>query len=129
MADPIRKRTQDELTPAEGAATPGLDRRVAFAEEGHWLGHVEAAPRTMSGWHHHGDNVTLGYVLKGQISFEFGPGGSESVTVGAGEFFEVPRHTVHREGNAADEPGEVVIVRAGQGPVVFPAEGPEPPSR
>lgn len=80
----------------------------------------------MSGWHHHGDNVTLGYVLEGTISLEFGPGGAERVEVRAGEYFEVPAHLVHREGNTAAEPGEVILGRVGQGPVVFPVDGPEP---
>ncbi len=52
-----------------------MRRRVAFEADGHWFGHVEAAPETMSGWHHHGDNVTMGYVLQGKVTLEFGPDG------------------------------------------------------
>jgi uncharacterized RmlC-like cupin family protein len=102
-----------------------LTRRTAFEGDGHWFGHVEAAPETMSGWHHHGDNVTMGYVLKGSLTFEFGPGGSQKVEVHEGEFFQVPKHTVHREGNRSREAGEVVISRVGEGPLVFPADGPD----
>ena len=58
MREPVRKLREDELREAEG--TPGLKRRVAFEAQGHWFGHVEAEPETMSGWHHHGDNVTMG---------------------------------------------------------------------
>jgi hypothetical protein len=64
MSEPVRKLTDGELREAQG--TPGLTRRTAFEGDGHWFGHVEAAPVTMSGWHHHGDNVTMGYVLKGK---------------------------------------------------------------
>jgi mannose-6-phosphate isomerase-like protein (cupin superfamily) len=61
------------------------NRRVAFEALGHWFGHVEAEPETMHGWHHHGDNITVGYVLKGEITLEFGPGGREQVEVNEGE--------------------------------------------
>jgi mannose-6-phosphate isomerase-like protein (cupin superfamily) len=74
-----------QLREAEG--TPGLRRRVAFEADGHWFGHVEAAPETMSGWCHHGDNVTMGYVLQGKVTLEFGPDGSEQVEVNEGEYF------------------------------------------
>lgn len=123
MSEPVTKRVDSELSAAEGS--PGLNRRTAFEGDGHWFGHVEAAPQAMSGWHHHGENVTMGYVVKGTIAFEFGPGGSERVEVNEGEFFRVPAYTVHREGNASAEPGEVVITRVGHGPLVFPLDGPD----
>ena len=123
MSDPVRKLTDDDLTEAQG--TPGLARRTAFEGDGHWFGHVEAEPETMSGWHHHGENVTMGYVLKGTVTLEFGPGGRDKVEVSEGEYFEVPKNTVHREGNASTESGEVVIARVGEGQLVFPVEGPE----
>lgn len=124
MGDPVRKVVDSELRDAQG--TPGLHRRTAFEADGHWFGHVEAEPETMSGWHHHGENVTMGYVLKGAVTLEFGPGGGERVEVREGEFFEVPKHTVHREGNASPEAGEVIIARVGEGQLVFPVEGPDP---
>ena len=37
----------------------------------------------------------------------------------------VPKHTVHREGNMGSSAAEVVLVRIGTEPVVFPADGPE----
>lgn len=122
--DRVEVLGDEELRAAVG--TPGIVRRVAFEDDVSWFGHVVAEPETMSGWHHHGDNVTLGYVLRGRARLEFGPGGGESVVVEAGQYFRVPPNTVHREGNTDDEPGEVVIVRVGQGPPVFPADGPDP---
>lgn len=124
MSEPVRVVRDDELREAEG--TPGMTRRVAFEGHDHWFGHVEASPETMSGWHHHGDNVTIGYVLKGQLDLEFGPGGRDRVVAKQGEYVEVPKWVVHREGNMTTLPGEVVLVRFGRGPLVFPAEGPEP---
>jgi uncharacterized RmlC-like cupin family protein len=124
MSDPVRVISDAQLNEAQGS--PGLIRKVAFEGHGHWFGHAEAAPEMMSGWHHHGENVTIGYVLKGQFTFEFGPGGTQRVEVHEGEYFQVPSHVVHREGNLSSTPGEVVIVRIGEGPVVFPVDGPEP---
>ncbi len=77
MRESVRKLREDQLRGAKGS--PGLTRRVAFESHGHWFGHVEAEPETMSGWHHHGDNVTMGYVLKGKVTLEFGAGGQEKV--------------------------------------------------
>ena len=124
MSEPVRVVTDAQLREAQG--TPGLIRRVAFEQDGHWFGHVEAAPETMSGWHHHGENVTIGYVLKGHITLEFGPAGAQRVEAHEGEYFRVPKHAVHREGNLSSSTGEVVLVRIGEGPVVFPMSGPEP---
>jgi uncharacterized RmlC-like cupin family protein len=120
MREPVRKLRDHQLREAEG--TPGLGRRVAFEADGHWFGHVEAAPETMSGWHHHGDNVTMGYVLQGKVTLEFGPDGSEQVEVNEGEYFEVPKHLVHREGNMSTGTGEIILTRVGEGPVVFPVD-------
>lgn len=109
MRQRVRKLGDEELRTAE--STPGLNRRVAFEANGHWFGHVEAEPETMSGWHHHGDNVTIGYVLGGKITLEFGPGGQEQVEVNEGEYFEVPKQLVHREGNMSAASAEIILGR------------------
>lgn len=124
MSEAVQVLSDDHLRQAEG--TPGLARRVAFEDEGHWFGRVEAAPETMSGWHHHGNNVTVGYVLKGEVTLEFGRGGRDRVVAKEGDYFEVPRNVVHREGNRATVAGEAIVVRIGDGPVVVPVEGPDP---
>lgn len=124
MSDDVRVLSDSELREATG--TPGLHRRVAFESDEYWFGHVDAEPETISGWHHHGQNVTIGYVLNGQIRLEFGPGGSQSVEVHAGEYFTVPAEVIHREGNLSDTSAEVVLVRIGEGPPVFPVDGPAP---
>ncbi len=124
MGDRVVGISPDELQEAQG--TPGLRRWVAHETGSHWMGRVEAAAETMSGWHHHGDNTTLGYVLSGSVTLEFGPGGTERVDVGTGEYFVVPPNTIHREGNTAAEDAEALVIRYGEGPPVFPAEKPEP---
>lgn len=110
----------------EATGTPGLHRRVAAEDDGYWFGHVTADAGALSGWHHHGETVTIGYVLKGRVRFEFGPGGHQGIEAGEGEYFVVPARLVHREGNLTGEEGEVVLVRVGEGPPVFPVDGPDP---
>jgi uncharacterized RmlC-like cupin family protein len=124
MSAPVRRIGPGDL--GDAVSTPGIIRHVADESGSHWMGRVESEPNTMSGWHHHGDHTTLGYIVSGTARLEFGPGGTEAVTVSAGDFFVVPPATIHREGNPTDQPGEAVIVRYGAGPPVFPADGPEP---
>lgn len=58
MDEAVQALTDDELQEAVG--TPGLHRRVAFESDDHWFGYVRADPDAFSGWHHHGDTVTIG---------------------------------------------------------------------
>lgn len=124
MTDEVRVLTPEQLQDAQG--TPGMHRRSAFVSDGHWFGHVETEPDTMSGWHHHGEMVTLGYVVKGTVRIEYGAGGQDSVEAAAGDYFLVPPGTIHREGNPIGTPGEIVLVRIGEGEPVFPVDGPAP---
>jgi uncharacterized RmlC-like cupin family protein len=55
---------------------------------------------------------------------ESGPGGSSVVDAGPGDYLLVPAHVVHREGNPGDEPGDIVVVRAGKGESLFNVDGP-----
>lgn len=119
----VRVLSDEDLRDAVG--TPGLHRRVAAEDAGYWFGHVKADADTFSGWHHHGEMVTLGYVLSGTVRFEFGPGGHDTVEVGAGQYFVVPPHAIHREGNLTDEEAEVILARFGDGDPVFPVDGPD----
>jgi uncharacterized RmlC-like cupin family protein len=123
MADRIEVVTNGGLQ--AGPATAGMTRSEAFATEGLWAGEVRTEARAFSGWHHHGEYTTCGRVLAGRLRFEFGPGGDEIVEASAGDFFMVPPHTVHREGNPSSEEQLIVVVRSGSGPTVINVEGPE----
>jgi uncharacterized RmlC-like cupin family protein len=68
----------------------------------------------------------LGYVVRGRLRFEFGPGGAESTEVEEGGFFHVPVGLVHRDVNPLDEPQEFVIAFVGEGPLVVNLDGPQP---
>jgi mannose-6-phosphate isomerase-like protein (cupin superfamily) len=48
------------------------------------------------------------------------------VVARAGDFFVVPPHTVHREGNPGSEEQVLVGVRVGSGPTVINVEHPDP---
>ena len=122
MSDGVRLIRSADLTP--GPATPGMERFEAFADDSLWMGDVQAAPGSVSGWHHHGEHNTVGRVLSGTLRFEFGSGGNESVEVGPGDYFVVPPGVVHREGNPGADDGLVVLVRHGTGPTVVNVDGP-----
>jgi hypothetical protein len=55
---------------------------------------------------------------------EFGPGGSERVEVGEGDFICSPAHLIHRESVAPD--GGVIVRVGGVGATVINVEGPDP---
>jgi hypothetical protein len=102
-----------------------MQRGQAFAHDGIWAGFVVFPGGATTGWHHHGDYATYGYVTGGGMTVEFGPGGpswSRSARVTSSTS---PR-LVHRE-SVAPEGGEGVIVRVGGvGATVFNVEGPDP---
>jgi uncharacterized RmlC-like cupin family protein len=123
-ADPARLvRPADRV---EGERTPGMTREQAIAVDGMWAGLVRTEAHMMTGWHHHADYDTTVYVVDGSLRMESGPGGTEVVDAGPGDFVHVPKGAIHREGNPSDEESRVVVVRAGSGPAVVNVDGPAP---
>jgi uncharacterized RmlC-like cupin family protein len=120
----VRKIAPDERV--EGQPTPGMRRETAVETANLWTGYATTDPRMTSGWHHHGQYESSIYVLSGRLRMEFGPGGTEVLNAGPGDFLFVERMAIHREGNPSDEPGHIVVTRAGTGPAVINVEGPEP---
>lgn len=123
MSDPVEIVSNDDLK--AGPATPGMSRAEAFTTDDVWVGEVRTDAGTMSGWHHHGEHATYGRVLSGSARVEFGPGGATTLDAGPGDYFFVPPHTVHREGNPGDDEQVLMVVRLGSGPSVTNVEGPE----
>jgi uncharacterized RmlC-like cupin family protein len=123
MAESIRIVSKDALE--GGPPTAGMARKTAIAGEDVWMGEVRTDPGAMSGWHHHGEHTTYGYVVDGKVRVEFGPNGNESLEGGPGDFFMVPPHTVHREGNPGSEEHVLVALRMGTGPSVINVDGPD----
>ena len=108
--------------------TPGMLRERAIDIEGMWAGFVRTAPRMTSGWHHHRDYDTSIYVASGTLRMESGPGGADVVTAKAGDFVDVPKGAIHREGNDGDEESHLVVVRAGHGVPTVNVDGHAPPT-
>jgi uncharacterized RmlC-like cupin family protein len=121
---------QDQIlvvTPGDrkaGPSTPGMDRQQAVATDSMWSGYVRTEPGMVSGWHHHGEYESVIYVLSGLLRMEFGPGGSNTVEAGPGDFVLVPNGVVHRESNLSAEPGDLIVVRAGRGESTINVDGP-----
>ncbi|HEV8655163.1 MAG TPA: cupin domain-containing protein [Candidatus Limnocylindria bacterium] len=109
---------------AQTSQTTGMVREEAFKSDTMWAGVAHNAPKAFSGWHHHGDYESAIYVLNGHVRIECGPGGRTVLDGGPGDFLLIPAHEVHREGNPTDGTTEIVLVRAGQGEVVFNVDGP-----
>jgi quercetin dioxygenase-like cupin family protein len=111
----------------EGASSPGIVRHRAFEGDGLVVLRSRAEPGTVSGWHNHGDYWVYGYIVAGTARFESGPGGRDAASVGPGDFFAVPPHTVHRESNPSPtESLEVILFLRGTGATVLNVEGREP---
>ena len=113
-----------ENPPAE--QTTNIQRGQAFAHDGVWAGFVVFPGGASTGWHHHGDYATYGYVTSGGMTVEFGPGGSELVEIGEGDFIYIPGHLVHRESVAPDGGAGALVRVGGVGTTVFNVEGPDP---
>jgi uncharacterized RmlC-like cupin family protein len=122
MSQDVRLITPDQRV--EGAPTPGMTREEAIATDHMWAGVARTDAGMVSGWHHHGEYESTIYVLEGALRMEFGPGGSEVLDAGPGDFLYVAPHAIHREGNPTEEEAHIVVVRSGSGEPVFNVDGP-----
>ena len=121
----IRGLKKDILS--EGPGSPGISRHLAFRGEDFLVVRSRVDPGVVSGWHHHGDYDVYGYVVSGSARFENGPGGRDAISVGPGDFFNVPARMVHRDVNPSGTEGqEVILFLRGSGPMVVNVEGPDP---
>jgi uncharacterized RmlC-like cupin family protein len=118
----VRIVVSTELT--ESVPTPGMERREGIAGETKIIA-VRTGPGLMSGWHHHADHATYGYIISGRLRLESGPAGSSVVEGGPGDFFIVPPRTVHRECNPSTEEQVIVGFRVGTGETVVNVDGPD----
>jgi uncharacterized RmlC-like cupin family protein len=108
----------------EAIPTPGMVRRGGSIAEHVRVIHAVTAPGSTSGWHHHGEQETVGYVLAGRLRLEWGAAGELSVEAGPRHFFRVPPGVVHRESNPDVAEQVVVGFRIGTGVSVVNVDGP-----
>jgi len=123
MAENVRRIAPEDRT--QGTATSGMTREEAVSTDGMWAGLVTTEPGMVSGWHHHGDHETVIYVLSGALRMESGPGGSDVVDAGSGDFLFVALGAIHRESNPSDDESRCIVVRSGTGAPVVNVDGPE----
>jgi uncharacterized RmlC-like cupin family protein len=113
----------------ERRAATGLPQgsigREAFADAGGWVGFIALDPGATSHWHHHGEWVSYAVVHRGVLRWEFGPDGTDAIEVAAGDTGRMPAWRVHRDVSAGDEPLEMVLFRAGRGPLTIDVDGPD----
>jgi len=113
----------------ETTQTPGMRREEAIRTPTMWAGLAYTAPRTFSGWHHHGKYESVIHVLRGVVRLEFGRGGERILEATPGETLYVAPGEIHREGNPADEESEILVVRGGKGEIVVNVAGPSATTR
>ena len=111
----------------EAPSTPGILRELAFSSKRAIFIRAKVAGNIATGWHHHGDREVFGYVVRGRLRFEYGPGGKETTNVDTNGYFHLPPSIIHRDVNAWPEEQELVIAFVGTGPLVVNVDGPEPP--
>lgn len=115
----------DQRTRLPGPPGSPFMRDQMFADEHVWVGVVTTEPGGASPWHHHGAHDTYAYMLEGEATVEFGPGGQERLTARAdGSLLRLPAGLAHREINTGSTTNRILIVRVGEGPAVVPLEGP-----
>lgn len=110
----------------EPAGTAGVYRNEVFETKDVVMVQSRVAGGVTTGWHHNGDRHVFGYVVRGHARMEYGPGGTESVALDAGDFVRVPPRTVRRIVNPTSEDWEIVISFVGTGPYAVAVDSPQP---
>ncbi len=110
-----------------GPVTPDMQRLIRDRDGrfAGWAGWIRNDAGDVSGWHHHAANDTYVYVIRGSVTIHFGPHGGESVVASAGDFFNVPPETVHRETTGQDTDLDAFVFRVGGEPEHVDMDGPE----
>lgn len=109
-------------------AAPGqpFGGQPVFDIPGTHVGLTRLAPGAVTPWHHHCDCNFFGYVIRGAVTLQFGPGGLESEQVPAGRFLRIPPRLIHRDLNETHETTLIATWCVGQGPRSAAVDGPEP---
>ena len=104
-----------ERAKAIGGEAGSISRRPAIDEATLWAGLSTVPAGASTGWHHHGTNTTVFYMLAGSLTVEHGDEPIETATAEAGDFVVIPAFVVHREIVSNSQPVEAVVMRYGDG--------------
>jgi len=130
MVTIIRRPERDRST----AQTPGMIREAGISASltgslGLWMGVAVNEPGQRSGAHHHGDNETGIYVLRGRVRFRWGARLEHVMDAEPGDFVFVPPYEVHLEENLDPEgPAELLLARTSQEQIVVNVPDPRLPA-
>lgn len=109
-----------------GAFTAGITRHKAFDVPGVLVSQSRIDPKVSSDWHHHAKRTLYGYLVQGQLRFDYGPRGIRAVEFSAGDYFRISPGIVHRDVNPSNnEQALVVAVLVGEGPPTVNTPGPD----
>lgn len=108
-------RVRVEKIATDGANAGSILRLAAIDEPTLWAGISTVRADTSTGWHHHGTNTTVFFMLSGQLTVEHGDTPIESATADQGDFVVVPAGIVHREVVGGIEDVRAVVMRFGDG--------------
>ncbi len=106
------------------AQTPGMRREAGISSatagsEGLWMGTAVNDPGAASGAHHHGQNESGIYILRGRVRFRWGAHLENVVDTEPGDFVFVPPFEVHMEENLDPEnEAELLLARNSQEAIV-----------
>jgi uncharacterized RmlC-like cupin family protein len=89
-------------------------RLAAIDEPTLWAGISTVPGKASTGWHHHGTNTTVFYMLSGELVVEHGDDRERAVAA-TGDFVVVPAGVVHREIVPKGEDVTAVVIRFGDG--------------
>jgi uncharacterized RmlC-like cupin family protein len=109
---------------SQTAQTPGSVRQAALApdlgvETSLWGGLFVVLPGAKTGIHHHGEQETIAYVLKGECLVRWGERGEFNAVAHQGDFIHVPAWLPHMEINQSqDNAFEWIVVRSTATPIV-----------
>ena len=108
-------RVRIEKATSDGVDQGSILRLAAIDEPTLWAGISTVSAGASTGWHHHGTNTTVFYMLSGSLTVEHGDNPVETATAVKGDFVVVPAGVVHREVVPSGEDVQAVVVRFGDG--------------
>lgn len=123
MVAPVEVTKSTELQTNTGQ-TEGMVRKGAIIDKSDDISAsvMIAQPHSSSAIHHHGEQATVVYCVRGRGAV-VSEGGKKTQILEKGDFALIPAHTEHQEVNEGDEEVEWIITRSGRVPVVENLEG------